>query len=110
VPALVERMHERGADPARMVAVIGPAVCGACYEVPEALRDEVAAVAPAAYATTRDGTPGLDIRRGITAQLSATGVRDVRVDSRCTMETPELFSFRRDGRTGRFAGFIWLKP
>jgi YfiH family protein len=110
VPALVGRMRERGADPARMVAAIGPAVCGACYEVPAAMRDEVAALAPEAYATTREGTPGLDIRRGITGQLSAAGVRDVRLDPRCTMETPDLFSFRRDGRTGRFAGFIWLRP
>ncbi|MGI8336830.1 peptidoglycan editing factor PgeF [Actinomadura scrupuli] len=110
VPALVERMREHGADPARIVAVIGPAVCGACYEVPAAMRDEVAAVVPEAYATTRDGTPGLDIRRGVTAQLSAAGVADIRVDARCTMETPDLFSFRRDGRTGRFAGFIWLRP
>jgi YfiH family protein len=110
VPALVERMREHGADPARMVAVIGPAVCGDCYEVPAAMRDEVAAVAPEAYATTRDGTPGLDIRRGVTAQLSAAGVDDIRLDTRCTMETSDLFSFRRDGRTGRFAGFIWLRP
>jgi YfiH family protein len=109
VSALVERMVERGARPARMVATIGPAVCGACYEVPEALRDEVAAVAPDAYATTRQGTPGLDIRRGITAQLATMGVADIRLDARCTMETPDLFSFRRDGRTGRFAGFIWLR-
>jgi copper oxidase (laccase) domain-containing protein len=74
------------------------------------MRDEVAAVAPEAYATTREGTPGLDIRRGITAQLSAAGVGEIRLDPRCTMETPDLFSFRRDGRTGRFAGFIWLRP
>jgi purine-nucleoside/S-methyl-5'-thioadenosine phosphorylase / adenosine deaminase len=110
VPAVVERMCERGADPARMVAVIGPAVCGACYEVPAVMRDEVAAVVPEAYTTTRVGTPGLDLRRGITAQLSTRGVGDVRLDARCTMETPGLFSFRRDGRTGRFAGFVWLRP
>jgi len=24
------------------------------------------------------------------------------------MENPQYFSYRRDGRTGRFAGFIWL--
>jgi copper oxidase (laccase) domain-containing protein len=29
-------------------------------------------------------------------------------DRRCTAETPDLYSFRRDGRTGRFAGLIWL--
>ncbi|TDD62586.1 polyphenol oxidase family protein, partial [Actinomadura rubrisoli] len=109
VPALVKRMCERGADPARIAAAIGPAACGGCYEVPAVMRDEVAAVVPAAYATTSKGTPGLDIRAGIAAQLAAEGVADVRVDPRCTIESPELFSYRRDGRTGRFAGYVWLR-
>ncbi|QKG26657.1 peptidoglycan editing factor PgeF [Actinomadura verrucosospora] len=108
VPALVKAMCERGADPARIRAAIGPAACGGCYEVPAEMRDEVAAVVPAAYATTSQGTAGLDIRAGIVAQLAASGVDDVRVDPRCTIETPGLFSYRRDGRTGRFAGFVWL--
>ncbi|MEU9024654.1 peptidoglycan editing factor PgeF [Actinomadura sp. NPDC048394] len=109
VPALVKAMCERGADPARIRAAIGPAACGGCYEVPAEMRDEVAAVVPAAHATTSKGTPGLDIRAGIAAQLAASGVGDVRVDPRCTIETPDLFSYRRDGRTGRFAGFVWLQ-
>ncbi|MGI5321697.1 peptidoglycan editing factor PgeF [Actinomadura nitritigenes] len=109
VPALVKAMCERGADPARIRAAIGPAACGGCYEVPAEMRDEVAAVVPAAHATTSKGTPGLDIRAGIAAQLAASGVDDVRVDPRCTIETPGLFSYRRDGRTGRFAGFVWLE-
>ncbi|WP_433138148.1 peptidoglycan editing factor PgeF [Actinomadura nitritigenes] len=109
VPALVKAMCERGADPARIRAAIGPAACGGCYEVPAEMRDEVAAVVPAAHATTAKGTPGLDIRAGIAAQLAASGVDDVRVDPRCTIETPGLFSYRRDGRTGRFAGFVWLE-
>jgi YfiH family protein len=108
-PALVKAMCERGADPARIRAAIGPAACGGCYEVPAEMRDEVAAVVPAAHATTAKGTPGLDIRAGIAAQLAASGVDDVRVDPRCTIETPGLFSYRRDGRTGRFAGFVWLE-
>ncbi|MGP4025104.1 peptidoglycan editing factor PgeF [Actinomadura sp. 3N407] len=109
VPALVKSMCERGADPARMAAAIGPAACGRCYEVPEAMRDEVTAVVPAAYSTTSKGTPGLDIRAGIVEQLAAGGVTGVRVDPRCTIEDPGLFSYRRDGRTGRFAGYVWLK-
>jgi hypothetical protein len=35
-------------------------------------------------------------------------VRTVTHDRRCTAESPELFSYRRDGRTGRLAGFVWL--
>ncbi|XVQ16059.1 peptidoglycan editing factor PgeF [Spirillospora sp. CA-255316] len=108
VPALVARMLELGAEPARISAAIGPAACGECYEVPAAMRDEVAAVVPAARATTRAGTPGLDIRAGIVEQLAGCGVTAVQVDPRCTIETPKLFSYRREGRTGRFAGYVWL--
>ncbi|RSN48259.1 peptidoglycan editing factor PgeF [Actinomadura sp. WAC 06369] len=108
VPALLDRMREHGADPSRTAAAIGPAACGGCYEVPAAMRDEVAAAVPAARATTSRGTPGLDIRAGIAAQLAAAGVTDVRTDPRCTIEDPDLFSYRRDGRTGRFAGYVWL--
>lgn len=110
VPAAVATMTRHGADPARIEALLGPAVCGACYEVPRELHDEVAAAVPAASCVTRQGTPGLDIRAGITAQLRAAGVERVRADARCTVESPEFFSYRRDGRTGRFAGYVWLVP
>ncbi|MGI5202743.1 peptidoglycan editing factor PgeF [Spirillospora sp. CA-108201] len=109
VPALVKAMCERGADPARMTAAIGPAACGRCYEVPAQMRDQVAAAVPAAYATTSGGTPGLDIRAGVAEQLASAGVTRVTADGRCTIEDPGLFSYRREGRTGRFAGFVWLK-
>ncbi|NDU77109.1 peptidoglycan editing factor PgeF [Actinomadura sp. DSM 109109] len=109
VPALVKAMCERGADPARMAAAIGPAACGRCYEVPARMRADVAAAVPAAYATTSEGTPGLDIRAGVAEQLASAGVGRVTTDGRCTIEDPGLFSYRREGRTGRFAGYVWLK-
>jgi purine-nucleoside/S-methyl-5'-thioadenosine phosphorylase / adenosine deaminase len=108
VPALVRAMAGRGADPARMSAVIGPCACGLCYEVSAELRDEVAAGLPESWSSTRRDTPALDLRAGITAQLAAEGVTDVRHDDRCTIEAPELFSYRRDRTTGRFAGYIRL--
>jgi polyphenol oxidase len=109
VPALIEAMAAHGAEPSRMVALVGPCVCGACYEVPAELCEQVAAVLPEARSATPRGTPALDIRAGIAAQLAAAGVPDVRHDRRCTAESPELYSYRRDGRTGRFAGYIWLE-
>ncbi|HUJ06112.1 MAG TPA: peptidoglycan editing factor PgeF [Streptosporangiaceae bacterium] len=110
VPALVAAMAEAGADPARMHAIIGPSICGRCYEVPAAMRDEVAAAAPGSACETRKGTPGLDLRAGLRGQLAALGVSRLSDDLRCTAETAELFSYRRDGQTGRFAGLIWLAP
>jgi YfiH family protein len=110
VPALVRAMTGAGADPARMRAIIGPGICGACYEVPEEMRDEVAAAVPGSACVTRAGTPGLDLRAGLAGQLAAAGVHQVATDGRCTAEDRDLYSYRRDGRTGRFAGLVWLEP
>ncbi|MEU4360690.1 peptidoglycan editing factor PgeF [Promicromonospora sp. NPDC023987] len=107
----LDTLVARGADPARVRAVVGPAVCGKCYEVPAAMRDEVAAAVPATFATTSTGTPGLDLPSGVVAQLAARGVTAARVE-RCTLEDPELFSHRRataaGTTTGRQAGIIAL--
>ncbi|MDH6141329.1 MULTISPECIES: peptidoglycan editing factor PgeF [Kitasatospora] len=105
---LLTAMAEAGADPARMTALIGPAACGHCYEVPAAMRDEAAAAVPETFATTRQGTPALDLPAGITAQLTRAGLTDIRRDPRCTIEDPDLFSHRRANPTGRFAAYVWL--
>lgn len=110
VPALVRAMTEAGAEPAGMYAVIGPAICGRCYEVPAAMRDDVAAKVPGSASVTRAGTPGIDLSAGISGQLASLGVRRVERDGRCTAEDDDLYSYRRDGRTGRFAGLVWLTP
>ena len=108
VPAAVRAMVELGADPARIVARTGPAVCGRCYEVPEAMRAEVAAVEPAAYAETRRGTPAVDVSAGVHAQLERLGVHDRKQSPVCTLESRDHFSYRRDRTTGRLAGYVWL--
>ena len=108
LPALVTAMTKAGADPDRLVALIGPMICAGCYEVPAAMRDEIAALAPGSACVTRKGTPGIDIRAGLHRQLASAGVTSVRDDQRCTAESAELYSYRRDGRTGRFAGVVWL--
>src|SRR5215813_9662724 len=95
---------------AELHAVIGPHICGACYEVPAELQARVASQVPESACITRAGTTGIDIGAGIEAQLARAGVRTVAADPRCTAETPELYSYRRDGRTGRSAGLVWLTP
>ena len=110
VPRSVEALVAAGATPGGTDALLGPAVCGKCYEVPAELRAEVEARLPGSATTTRRGTPGLDLRAGIARQLAALGVARIVVDPRCTAEDPELFSYRRDGVTGRQAGVAWLEP
>jgi len=106
VPATLECIGHLGVEPADLHVRLGPAACGACYEVPEAMRDEVAARAPAAAATTRRGTAGLDLRAGLVAQLESAGVRQIDVSAICTIESPDHYSYRREGVTGRFAGLV----
>ncbi|MFJ2826160.1 peptidoglycan editing factor PgeF [Streptomyces sp. NPDC087263] len=108
VPAAVRAMAELGAEPSRIVARTGPAVCGRCYEVPDAMRAEVAAVEPAAYAETGWGTPSVDVTAGVHAQLERLGVRDREQSPVCTLESADHFSYRRDRTTGRLAGYVWL--
>ncbi|MEV4785138.1 peptidoglycan editing factor PgeF [Streptomyces tuirus] len=108
VPAALRAMTELGAEPSRIVARTGPTVCGRCYEVPEAMRAEVSAVEPAAYAETSWGTPAVDVGAGVHAQLERLGVRDREQSPVCTLESHDHFSYRRDRTTGRLAGYVWL--
>ncbi|WP_329408942.1 peptidoglycan editing factor PgeF [Streptomyces sp. NBC_00704] len=108
VPAAVDAMKRLGAEPARIVARTGPAVCGRCYEVPQEMRAEVAAVEPAAHAETGWGTPAVDVSAGVHAQLERLGVHDREHSPVCTRESDDHFSYRRDRTTGRLAGYVWL--
>jgi hypothetical protein len=108
VPAAVRAMTELGAEPGRIVARTGPAVCGRCYEVPEEMRADVAAVEPAAHSVTSWGTPAVDVTAGVHAQLERLGVRDREQSPVCTIESGDHFSYRRDRTTGRLAGYVWL--
>jgi polyphenol oxidase len=102
----VDRMRQHGAG--RIRAWVGPHVCGGCYEVPEEMRAEVAAMVPATYAETTWGTPALDLGAGVAAQLASAGVASVSV-GRCTLEDETLHSYRRDGAaSGRIAGLVWM--
>jgi YfiH family protein len=106
VEAAVEALVDAGADRSRLRAAIGPSIAGPSYEVPPGLRDEVAAVVPETAATTSWGTPALDLPAGVAAVLRRAGVDDVQRVGRDTYTDHDLFSFRRDGTTGRFAGVV----
>ncbi|MCV7194656.1 peptidoglycan editing factor PgeF [Mycolicibacterium brumae] len=113
VARTVEAMVAAGARPADISAFLGPAVSGANYEVPAQMADEVESALPGSRVTTPSGTPGLDLRAGIAAQLRSLGVGAVDIDPRCTVADPTLFSHRRDGTaaggTGRLASLVWMQ-
>jgi YfiH family protein len=88
-------------------AVVGPSVCGRCYEVPEAMRAQAARISPVAPAISWEGTPAIDVAAAVVDQLQARSV-SVQWVRGCSRESQELFSYRRQHRTGRFAGVVRL--
>jgi polyphenol oxidase len=109
VTRAVEAMIEAGAHAKDISVLLGPAVSGRNYEVPEAMADEVEAALPGSRTTTSRGTPGLDLRAGIARQLTDLGITAIDVDPRCTVDDRSLFSHRRDAPTGRLASLVWME-
>jgi YfiH family protein len=103
VETAVRQMRDLGARD--ISAVVGPSVCGRCYEVPDEMRGAAAAVSPESSARSWSGTPAIDVASGVVAQLVANDVAVQWVPG-CAREDERLFSYRRDGRTGRFAGVV----
>lgn len=106
VPATVDVMRELGAS--RITAVLGPHACGRCYEVPAGMRAEIAERVPASYSETSWGTPAIDVAAGVKSQLAESGVEVIDATS-CTIESENLYSYRREGPvSGRLAGLVKL--
>ena len=84
--------------------MLGPAICGNCYQVDQLRFDDVVSRLSDAQASST----GLDLRKGLETYFENKGVTVCQVGS-CTFETPDLFSFRRDGVTGRQAAAVKLR-
>lgn len=104
----LDEMERLGAAPARVHALFGAAIAGTDYEVPESMADDVEARLPGSRTTTSAGTTGLDLRAGLVRQLMARGVTLIDADPRSTLAEESLFSYRRDGTTGRQAAVVWM--
>jgi YfiH family protein len=109
VARTVEAMLRLGAQAGDISALLGPAVSGRNYEVPEEMAAAVEAALPGSRTTTSRGTPGLDLRAGIARQLTVLGVTAIDIDPRCTVDDRNLFSHRRDAPTGRLASLVWME-
>ncbi len=111
---LVNRVAEKTIEIMREIsdqeitATLGPAICGKCYEVSQDIFDEVVASHPAAATRTSANNPSLDLVAGLITDLKSLGIKSIDNQSRCTVESDDLFSYRRSAITGRQAGLVWL--
>ncbi len=89
-------------------AVVGPHIGPCCYEVGADVHADAVARMPVLDARTADGRLALDLLAGATESLTAAGATSVDHVGGCTScDADRWFSYRRDGRTGRFAGMVW---
>ncbi|MCX6404586.1 MAG: polyphenol oxidase family protein [Actinobacteria bacterium] len=96
--SLADEFLSQGGVPSRSVAVLGPAICGTCYEVPADRVALVGAKCPHAVVDDRH----VDITAGVKAQLGEYGF-EIEQIAGCTAKSEALYSYRRDGITGRHA-------
>ena len=80
----LEAMVAAGARVEDISVLLGPAVSGPNYEVPEEMAADVEARLPGSRTTTSRGTPALDLRAGLARRLAVAGVGSIYIDPRCT--------------------------
>lgn len=110
--------REYGTEPEQITAVIGPSVCGGCFEIGPEVAEEFLRVWPEAEEPTllRKGTGDryfADLWEANRLALLEAGVPDenISVSGICTMCRQDLFFSHRgsQGRRGSNAGFLMLK-
>jgi YfiH family protein len=101
----IDVMRAMGAG--EITALIGPSICGECYEVSSDIFAEVIALHPAAESRSRMGAPALDLPAGLREILCNNSINFTE-EGGCTLEDSQLFSYRREGVTGRQIGVITL--
>lgn len=74
IGATVEKMTEKGAKTERIVATLGPCICGDCYEVGGDVADDFDAQFPGTFTLSRFGQPGIDIAAAALQELASAGI------------------------------------
>ena len=95
----VNQMRKLGAE--EIQGVVGPHICGDCYEVGPELYAQVRADHPATAAKNNH----LNLYAGLVEQLAGISLTNLNL---CTKELPDYFSYRGNAEIGRQVGVISL--
>jgi YfiH family protein len=88
--SVLDEFFATGAKSIHTEVVIGPAICGECYEVPNERVEQFRKILPETITSTKN----LDLIAGVKSVLT-TQVSKIHELNGCTLENPELFSYRR---------------
>lgn len=73
----VDAMCEKGAERSRITAVLGPCICGNCYEVGDEIARDFEKRYPQTVTQTRFGGIGIDIAEAARIDLALAGVANI---------------------------------
>jgi YfiH family protein len=105
---LMEKLNEEfGSLPSDTRAIIGPGICGGCYEVGPEFQGRFA---PEVLRRGGDDRLLLDLREANRLQLLAAGIPQAAIThiDTCTFESDQLFSHRRRADGSRFAAIAFI--
>ena len=89
----------------------GPHICGGCYEVPAAMREDVSVSCRRRSAVRRGGRPSMDIGAAVVAQLGRGGCSAIKMSGLCTRESARPLLLPTPGAaSGRLGGLVVLRP
>ena len=106
-------VHAFGASGTPLLAWLGPGIGSMSYEVGDEVRAAFVdrkADAARAFVPTRPGHWLCDLYELARLRLRALGVNRISGGGFDTCSDARFYSYRRDGRTGRFATLIWRRP
>jgi len=103
---IIEKTLSHFSD-SELLVYLGPAIAVCHYEVSKAFRSNFPS--SNSFETAKDSDHWMfDLYAEAGRQFALLGVNSVSASRHCTHCDPALFSYRRDGETGRFASYIWL--
>jgi YfiH family protein len=101
-----------GSDPRDMLCGVGPSICPKCFEVGEDVCEDFETAFPICplRGVNERGNPTVDLWQVAACQFMEQGAipEHIFLMGVCTRETSNLYSYRREGRTGGMAAFLRL--
>ena len=90
-------VQEMKSEPKDLKIIIGAHIKGSCYEIGDMNLGEFNAYKNGRF---------FDITAALRAEINALGVKNYEISEICSHCDKNYFSYRRDGKTGRFVGWI----
>ncbi len=111
VQKTIEKMKSTYACDVKDIMIgLGASIQSCCYEVGKDLADICNKNFTEGFIMIKDGKYFLDLQALNLSQMLESGIlkENIEISSTCTACDTNYFSYRREGDTGRFAGFIMI--